>query len=85
MNVRLHIELVVLDGLPVSDGGGPHLQAAIETELARLIADGGVSPAFQAGQVVPGIRGHDVGVTSGVNPTELGRQIAGAVYGGVGT
>jgi hypothetical protein len=84
MNVRLHIERVVLDGVPVSDGGGPHVQAAIEAELARLIAVGGLSPAFYAGQVIPAIRGSDVRMTAGGDHAALGRQIAGAVYGGIG-
>lgn len=84
MNVTLHIERVVLDGLPVSEGGGPHVQAAIETELARLITVGGVSAAFEAGQVVPSVRGGDIQMTPGGSHDDLGRHIAGALYGGIG-
>jgi hypothetical protein len=84
MNVRLHIERVVLDGLPVSVGSGPQVQAAIEAELGRLIAAGGVSPAFRARQVLPAIRARDVQMTAGGDHAELGRQIAASVYGGVG-
>ena len=82
MNIRLHIERVVLDGLPVSQAGGPHVQAAIETELARLIAVGGVSTEFHAGQAVP-VRGGDIQMTAGTNHADLGRRIAGALYGGI--
>ena len=83
MNVTLHIERVVLDGLPVSDGAGPQVQAAIETELARLIAVGGVSAAFYAGQVVPSVRAGDIRMTPGASHADVGRQIAGALYGGI--
>jgi hypothetical protein len=83
MRVRLHIERVVLDGLPVSEGAGPHVQAALEVELARLVAAGGLSPAVQGGMVVPAIQGGDIRMKTGGGPAELGRQIAGAVYGGI--
>jgi hypothetical protein len=85
MRVRLHIERVVLDGLPVSEGAGPHVQAALEVELARLVAAGGLSPAVQGGMVVPAIRGGDLRLTAGGDHAELGRQIAGGLYGAIGT
>lgn len=84
MNVRLHIERLVLDGLPLAQAGAPHVQAAIETELARLIADGGVSADFAGQRVVPSLRGGDVRMTAGGGHGDLGRQIAGALYGGIG-
>lgn len=84
MNINLHIERLVLDGISVSDGGGPHVQAAIETELARLLAVGGVSAAFHTGQAVPSVRGGDLHLTAGGSHAELGRHIAGALYGGIG-
>jgi hypothetical protein len=84
MNVRLHIERLILDGLPLSEAGAPHVQAAIETELARLIAAGGVSADVTAERVVPSVRGGDVRMTAGGGASDLGRQIAGALYGGIG-
>lgn len=39
MNVSLHIERLVLEGLPVTASQGALVQAAIETELIRLLAD----------------------------------------------
>jgi hypothetical protein len=62
MNVRLHIERLILDGLPLAEAGAPHVQAAIETELALLIAAGGVSADFADDRVVAGRRGGGVGV-----------------------
>jgi hypothetical protein len=84
MNVKLHIERLVFDGLPVSEAALPHLQAAIETELARLIAVGGVSAGLARDRTVPSVRGGDVRMTAGGDDTLLGRQIAGALYGGLG-
>lgn len=84
MNVRLHIERLIFDGLPVSHAALPHLQVAIETELAQLIADGGFSADFAADRTVPSLRGGDVRMTAGGGDAQLGRQIAGALYGGIG-
>ena len=84
MNVRLHIERLILDGLPLSEAGAPHVQAAIETELARLIAAGGVSADFAGDRIVPSLRGGDLRMSLGGGDADLGRQIAGALYGGIG-
>ena len=84
MNVSLYIDRLILDGLPLSEASGPHVQAAIETELARLISVGGVSPTFAGDRVVPSLRGGDVQMTAGGGDADLGRQIAGALYGGIG-
>jgi hypothetical protein len=83
MRVRLHIERVVLDGRPVLEGAGPLVQAALEVELERLVAAGGLSPAVLGGLVVAAIQGVDIRLKTGGGPAELGRQIAGAVYGGI--
>ena len=45
MNIKLHIERLVLDGLPVTRSQGPLVQAAMEAELARLMAEGGLAGA----------------------------------------
>lgn len=84
MNVRLHIERLIFDGLPVSQAALPHLQVAIETELAQLIAEGGVAAELTADRTVPLLRGGDVRMAAGGGDALLGRQIAGALYGGIG-
>ena len=41
MNIRLHIERLILDGLPVNSVQSPQVKAAVEAELTRLLtADG---------------------------------------------
>jgi hypothetical protein len=85
VKIRLRIERLILDGLPVSGGQGPLVRAAVESELARLIADGGLSRELRSGGAVPGLRGADIRVDQASPPAGLGKQIAGAVYGGIGS
>jgi hypothetical protein len=84
MNVRLHIDRLVLDGVNVSAGGRPRLQAAIESELARLIAAGGISPELARGIALPAIPAPQMTLAPDAKPAQLGSAIAGAVYGSVG-
>ena len=83
MNVRLHIDRLVLDGITVPQVDRPRLQEAVELELVRLIGEGGVSAAFEAGLAVPAIDAGDLQIRSGTGPHDLGQQIAGALYGGL--
>ena len=41
-NIHLHIERLILDGLPIECAQGPHVQAAVEAELARLLTENGL-------------------------------------------
>jgi hypothetical protein len=87
MNVTLHIERLILDGLDVRPGDRPHLQAAVEAELTRLLGEGGIAPGLAAGGAVPALRGGSVqmgGGAGGKSAAGLGSQIAQAVYGGIG-
>lgn len=84
MNIRLHIERLVLDGSYVSPADGPRVQTAIEAELMRLLATGGMNSGLQAGMAFPSIRVGDMQFTSDISPTQLGQQIANALYRGLG-
>jgi len=81
-SVRLHIDRLVLDGVNVRAADRPRLQAAIESELARLIATGGISPELADGVAVPSVRAPQIALSN--DSKQLGTSIAGAVYGGVG-
>ena len=39
MSINVHIEELVLDGLGISSSQSPVVQAAVQSELARLIAE----------------------------------------------
>lgn len=84
MNINLHIERLVLDGISPSPGERPLLQASVEKELTRLLASGGLSDALQSGGALYNVRTAGIQLANEVGPTRLGEQIAGAVYGGIG-
>jgi hypothetical protein len=84
MNIDLHIERLVLDGLNVGAGQGAQVKAAVEAELTRLLASGGVSEELQSGGALYKLRTAGIEVANDKSPARLGEQIAGAVYGGIG-
>lgn len=84
MNINLHIERLVLDGIPLSPGERPLLQAAVEAELTRLLLNGGLSDALQSGGALYNVRTADIQLVSNESAARLGDQIAGAAYGGIG-
>ncbi len=84
MNINVHIERLILDGLPVAHRERPLLQAAVETELARLFASEGLAPHLLAGGAMPRVQGGNVQLTGEGSVDQLGQQIAQAVHGGIG-
>ncbi len=85
MNIHVHIERLILEGLPVEQRQTPQVQAAVEAELMRLLAAGGLAPAWQTGGATPRVAAADIQLPGQPNPAHVGRQIAGAVYRGIGT
>lgn len=84
MQIQLHIERLILDGLSLGPGGGGRVQAAIEAELARLLADGGIGQGWSTGGAVPSVPAAPIALTAGARPAEIGGQIARSIYGGIG-
>lgn len=85
MKVNVHVERLVLDGLPVTGAQGAKVQDAVAKELTRLLGAGGLSHEFRAGGAVPEVRTHGFEVARENHPIGIGRQIARAVYGGIGS
>ena len=83
MNVNLHIERLILDGLPVKSRHRSTLRASIETELGRLFAQDDL-PREWSGGAVPSVRADAIQLTSQNDPALLGRQIAGSIYASIG-
>ena len=81
--IKVHIERLVLEGLPVERSQGPQVQAAVEAELSRLMSEGGLAPELASGGAVPSVRAESIRFNGG-NPAQMGRQIARSVYGGMG-
>jgi len=84
MNLRVHMERLVLDGIQLAAADRPRLQAAVEQELAALLARGGLHPAWLSGGATPVVRGGAFSLAPGTGAVKLGEQIARAVYGGIG-
>jgi len=84
MNVYVHVERLVLDGVDVPHSGRPLLRASVEAELARLIAAEGLSPGLIGDRAVARLQGGELQLRGENDPAHLGRQIARAVYGGIG-
>jgi hypothetical protein len=82
MKVRVHIERLVLEGLPVGKEHARHLRAAVETELARLIERRGLSHEARQGVSVPRIQGPQARASR--NPRGTGVEIARSIYAGIG-
>jgi hypothetical protein len=80
-SIELHIEELVLHGLPLTSSQGPMVQAAVEAELARLLTEQGLSRS--SGSAVPHLSAGSIQLTKDNQPAHLGHQIAQSVYGGL--
>jgi hypothetical protein len=78
MNINFHIERLVLDGLPVSDPDSSIVRAAIETELARVVAEQGLS-GLSSG-AVPCLSGSPIELAHDAKPEPVGHQIGRALF-----
>jgi len=85
MNIAVHIERLILDGLPIGPGQGALVQAAVESELSRLLTEGGLASNLQSGGAFANVRTNAIQLAAGDHPTRLGQQIARSVYGGIGS
>ena len=83
MKINMHIERLVLDGLSVPYHQQPLLQAAVETELARLFAVNSPANGLLTGSAVSHISAGDIHSANESDPGHLGQQIARAVHGGM--
>jgi hypothetical protein len=80
MNINLHIERLVLEGVNIAPGQRRLLQASVEAELTRLLTGGDLSGSLAQGVVLSHLSTSGIQLTSN-NPTQLGQQIAQSVYG----
>jgi hypothetical protein len=84
MNINLHIERLVLDGLTLERGQEPLVRAAVEAELARLLTAHGLSSSLMSGGATPHLRAGQISLSGESSAHQLGHQIARAVYRGIG-
>ena len=84
MNITVHIERLILDGISLPQRHRPLVQAAMEEELARLLALDGLASDFQQSHVRQSILAGVLEIVDSDEPAVLGRNIARAVYKGIG-
>ena len=81
----LHIDRLVLDNFAFT---GRHareqLQAAVQAELEALFASGGLHPELRGGVALPTLATAEMHLRHGAAPAQIGRQIARALYRGIG-
>lgn len=81
MNLSLHIEELIVDGLPLRSEQGPAFRAALQAELARLIEQRGL--AGLSGGAVPALYLGNLPVGQGATPARLGSQLAQSLHAGL--
>ena len=84
MTITVHIDQLILDGVSIAPHEREVLQAAVEAELGRLLAGGGVSPALQATGARSSVAGGAMTWSATHTPARRGQEIARAVYQGLG-
>jgi len=83
MNINLHIERLILDGVHIAPNQRHLLQANVTTELTRLINNGGLAGNIVEGVALTQLSTRSIQLTNN-KPKQLGQQIAQSVYGGIG-
>ena len=84
MSIRIHIERLVVRGIPLSPRARTVFVAALQDELGRLVTEGELSPVLQEGAALPRVSAPDISLTARSSPAHLGREVARAVYAGLG-
>ncbi|HEV8580955.1 MAG TPA: hypothetical protein VGX68_17955 [Thermoanaerobaculia bacterium] len=83
MKINLSVERLVLDGIKLDPAQRPIFQEALQEELGRLLAEGGIEGSLAAGGMVPSVRADGFAMSGDGSPVSLGQQIARSVYGGI--
>ncbi|MCP4693986.1 MAG: hypothetical protein GY859_38485, partial [Desulfobacterales bacterium] len=73
----------VLDGISIPRGRHSQLKAAIESELSRLLAGGGLTSRLTENVAAAHVSGGTIHAGTHNDATTLGRRIARAVHGGL--
>jgi hypothetical protein len=84
MNITVHIERLILDGLPIAYSQRSRLKASVEVELARLLTHGALAPDLRTPGVLSRIMAGTIELQGDEEPQQLGKHIAHALYKGIG-
>jgi hypothetical protein len=84
MKIFVHIERVALDGLLALPDDARRVGTALQTELERLLAAGGIPKGSGAGNASSESVTASVAIDSAESSDVIGRQIASAVHAAIG-
>ncbi len=79
MNINLKIERLILKDVNFSPYERRQLQAALESELSRLLAANPLPPYLQNGGAIPQLPA-TLNVTPNRDPSRMGQEIAQSLY-----
>jgi hypothetical protein len=83
MKIEIHIERLVLDGVPVTSAQGIRVRRAMERELVRLLQNGAMAPYPAGGEALPRLSAPQFRFARRDGPSAIGKQIANSVYAGL--
>lgn len=83
MSINVHIERLILEGIPVDATRG--VRTTVERELARLLREGGLAQELRQDRALSDVPAGTIRLGQDRHPRRLGAQVAGAVYRGIGT
>lgn len=84
MKIHLHIERLVLDGLPVTVPQAAQIRSAIQEELAQLLLRQGLSDGLRGGIALPRVHAGTIQLGPDNSPAKLGSSIGRAIHEGIG-
>jgi hypothetical protein len=83
MRITVDIERLVLDGLPLTGADAPRVRAALEAELASMLAGGRLSHEFTSGGARPRVAAPDISLGAREAPRAIGRAVARSVHSAI--
>jgi hypothetical protein len=84
MNLRVHIDRLVLDGFDFSGRDAAHLESALRSELTARLTTSGVSNELRTSGSVTALRPSHVSLPEKLSAAQSGRAIAQAIHRGIG-
>jgi hypothetical protein len=84
MNVRVHIDRVVLDGFDLDRANREALREALALALTERLVEGGLADRLGGGATVAALPSSTIAITPGAESRVVGAEVAGAIYGGIG-
>lgn len=75
-NVSIHIDRLVIDGLPIGRQDGDVFRAALEAQIAEALQAEGVAERLATLSTTPSLRAPRVVAGVGNHPSGMGRSVA---------